>query len=98
MPFLRNRKIGIAKMILAMAQPWALSANKCERWNMPAERRFELIQDETETVTEASPKRPPIDIQGLMLALGALSKRALVALDNLFFLITIGSAFYLWLS
>ena len=60
-------------------------------------RKFEVVQDEPDT-----PPRIPIGekfaTDALMLALKGLSQRAIIAVDNLFTLLTVGSAFWLWLS
>ena len=59
---------------------------------------FEVV-GETETETRAS---PPADngvaARMLMLAMASLSQRAVVALADLFTLLTVGSAFWLWNS
>jgi len=58
---------------------------------------FQVVRDEMETE-----QKPPADngaaIRVLMLALGALSQRALVAVADLFTLLTVASAFWLWRS
>lgn len=58
---------------------------------------FRVITDDE---TTEQPPRPDtletIGINALMLGLGALSKRTLVALSNLFTLLTVTSAFALW--
>ena len=60
---------------------------------------FRIISDEDD------PKRPPsktdqaleaAGMQALMLGLGALSKRAVIALQSLFVLLATASAFILW--
>ena len=62
---------------------------------------FRIIGDD-ETQTQTSP--PPTDkfsqigIQTLMLGLSALSQRMVVGLSKLFTLLTVGSAFWLWMS
>lgn len=57
------------------------------------ERKFEIVKDD-------EPARPDHSaaIQAIMLGLKALSQRALIAIDNLFTLLTVGSGFWLWLS
>lgn len=50
------------------------------------------------TETEQSPQATPTHIIMLTLALKALSQRALVAATDLFSLLTISSAFWLWWS
>ena len=59
------------------------------------ERRFEVVSDEqaTQPASDSS-----ASITALMLSLKALSQRTLVALDNLFTLITVGLVFWLWKS
>lgn len=60
--------------------------------------RFEVVQDEA---TPSPPPRNPIaeaGIAALKLGLGALAQRALVALSNLFCLLTVGSVFWLFMS
>lgn len=59
---------------------------------------FRVITDDE---TEQSPKQDRLEkigINALMLGLGALSKRTLIALSNLFTLLTVISAFALWWS
>ena len=48
--------------------------------------------------TETEPQASGVHIAMLTLALKALSQRALVALADLFTLLTVGSAFWLWAS
>lgn len=64
-------------------------------------RNFQVVpeseDDETEISATAKPEREAA-VQMLILLLGTLSKRTLVALDNCFTLITVGSAFWLWSS
>lgn len=57
---------------------------------------FQVVRDETET--EQKPTDNGAAIRLLMLALGALSQRALVAVADLFTLLTVASAFWLWRS
>ena len=60
---------------------------------------FEVVG---ETETEARTPPPPADngaaIRLVMLALASLSQRAVIALADLFTLLTVGSAFWLWNS
>ena len=48
--------------------------------------------------TETEPQASNVQIAMLTLALKALSQRALVAIADLFTLLTVGSAFWLWAS
>ena len=48
--------------------------------------------------TETEPQASGVQIAMLTLALKALSQRALVAIADLFTLLTVGSAFWLWAS
>jgi len=52
--------------------------------------RFEVVDD------EISPPKPEPGSGLLLLAITSLSKRALVAAADLFCLLTVGSAFYIW--
>lgn len=64
-----------------------------------AERRFEVVQDTPDNGAEAPPSPSSgVATTALILALKALSQRALIAIDNLFTLATVGSAFWLWMS
>ena len=55
---------------------------------------FRIVpEDETDT---APAQESSLHINALMLALSALSQRALVALSKLFTLLTVASAFALW--
>lgn len=58
-----------------------------------AQRQFQVVPDEE---TEASPQPGAPAVAMLALALKALSQRALIALSNLFCLLTAASVFYLW--
>lgn len=66
--------------------------------------KFQLVEDQVEIVPPApspAPKTSAIDwgaLQLLGVALTALSQRAMVALASCFSLLTVGSAFYLWVS
>lgn len=61
-----------------------------------ARPQFEVVED--------TPEQPPAEraqaaaLSAIMLALKALSQRAIVALANLFTLLTVGSVFWLWLT
>ena len=57
--------------------------------------RFEVIEEPDST---PEPEESGLAFHGLMLALKALSQRALVAISNLFCLLTVGSAFWLSLT
>lgn len=68
-------------------------------------RPFQLVEDPAETPQLAAPASQPkqpfingVSVQMLSMALAALSQRALVALAACFTLLTVGSAFWLWLS
>ncbi len=65
-----------------------------------AERKFELVQEEdpAEAAGQASEaqKADPFWSDVLLLSLQALSKRTVVALSNLFCLLTVGSVFVLF--
>lgn len=69
-----------------------------------AERRFEVVDDTPEFPAQPPQPNPQQqraqarDISLLLLSLKALSQRALVALSSLFTLITVGSAFWLWMT
>jgi len=64
---------------------------------MAEAKRFELVQDD-----DPAPRDEPADAGRsadlLLLSLQALSKRALIALSDLFCLLTVGSAFWLCLT
>lgn len=61
----------------------------------------EIAHDEPAPSVAARPatqqQSSRVAIEMLQIALGALSQRMLVALASLFTLLTVGSAFYLWL-
>lgn len=57
-------------------------------------RKFELVE-EPETQIE-SPTTERIAHDAILLALKTLSQKTIVALSNLFCLLTVGSAFVLW--
>jgi len=72
-----------------------------------ASRPFELVVDQAEAPPQAPQAAPPqpkapalngVAIQMMMMALGALSQRAVIALAACFTLLTVGSAFWLWMS
>ena len=58
-----------------------------------ADRRFQVVEDSPEPVPDNSAATA-----ALMLALKALSQRALIALDNMFTLITVSLVFWLFKS
>ena len=57
---------------------------------MAAERKFEVVEE--------SDAPEPLAVSGVMLALRALSQRALVAAADLFCLLTVFGAWWLWWS
>ena len=60
---------------------------------------FRVISDDETEIAPPSPRESlsdTIGINALMIGLGALSKRTLVALAQLFTLLTVASAFALW--
>lgn len=66
-----------------------------------AESRLQVVgQEEAPDPFPVAPPKPPIGTrfagEAIALALSALSQRAIIALSNLFTLLTIGSAFWLW--
>ena len=69
-----------------------------------AQRQFQVVEDETApdysaAHTTSSPTEPSgAAVAVLMLSLKALSQRALIAVDNLFTLLTVFSAYWLWHS
>ena len=56
---------------------------------------FQVIEDD-EPSAAPQPQATPAQILMLQMALKALSQRALIAATDLFSLLTIGSAFWLW--
>jgi hypothetical protein len=67
-------------------------------------RAFEVVGDEDETIQGTGPVPSlgaavqGVAVSALMLALRTLSQRALVALADLFCLLTCASVFWLWLT
>jgi hypothetical protein len=63
-------------------------------------RKFEIVEDSEDSPSPATAGKtsPLADLgaQALYLGLQTLSKRTLVAIDNLFCLLTVFSAFFLW--
>ena len=60
---------------------------------------FRIIgPDEPSKPEEKTSLFADVGVQALMMGLGALSQRTIVALSRLFTLLTVGSAFWLWLS
>jgi hypothetical protein len=59
------------------------------------QRQFEVVEEIPDN--PPSPRGEQTAAYGLMLALKALSQRALTAIANLFMLATVGSAFLLWM-
>jgi len=57
--------------------------------------KFEVVQDDPPAAGTAA-ETPPRELGLLLLALKALSQRAIAALADLFFLATAASAWYLW--
>ena len=64
---------------------------------MAEPKRFELVQDDDQPET-ASPPASDRATDLLFLSLQALSKRTLIAISNLFCLLTVGSVFVLFYS
>lgn len=60
------------------------------------ERKFQIVEDEPEE--KSSTPLADLGAQALYLGLQTLGKRTLVAIDNLFCLLTVASAFWLWHS
>jgi hypothetical protein len=59
-------------------------------------RKFEIVEDPAQDEGQAPSTLSDLGAQALWLGLQTLSKRALIALDNLFCLLTVFSAFFLW--
>lgn len=65
-------------------------------------RNFEIVEDEPDTqpqpaTSQSAPRiGEKLALDVWVMAISALSKRALVALASLFTLLTVGSAFWLW--
>lgn len=49
-----------------------------------------------EEVEPPAPEKPPRELALLLLSLKALSQRAIAAISDLFFLLTVASCFWLW--
>ena len=64
----------------------------------PQQRRFEVVQDDEETGVGVAGRTQQAATQMLMMALAALSKRAVIALESMFTLITVGLVFWAALS
>lgn len=60
--------------------------------------RFEVVPEETDPPVADKPASSDHSTAVLFLALKALSQRALIALESLFTLLTVGSGFWLWMS
>ena len=54
-------------------------------------RQFQVVEEYPDT-----PEKTDAGTQALLLALKALSQRAIAAIADLFMLVTVGSAFWLW--
>ena len=66
---------------------------------MAALRQFEVVEDEEEAKPDrARAAANAAAVSGVALALHALSQRALAAISDLFMLVTIASAWWLWWS
>ena len=64
-----------------------------------AKPQFELVSEPDEVPEQARPPqadKPPRELGLLLIALKALSHRAIAAIADLFFLVSVGSAWYLW--
>jgi hypothetical protein len=59
---------------------------------------FQIISEDEEKKIKPDRVLESAGMQALMLGLGALSKRAVVALQSMFVLLATGSAFALWWS
>lgn len=62
-----------------------------------AARKFELVEDETDRPS-APTRAEAAGLNLIMMGLGALSQRAIAAVKDLFTLLSVGSAFWLWWS
>jgi hypothetical protein len=62
--------------------------------------KFEVVEDPDQPTPDQTPTSRSADLgtQALLLGLQTLSKRALIAIDNLFCLLTVFSVFWLCLS
>lgn len=58
--------------------------------------RFEIVEEPDQPATDTAAEKPPVEFGLLMLALKALSQRAIAAIADLFFLLTVASSFWLW--
>lgn len=56
--------------------------------------KFQVVEQVTDEPVEAKAEKVGLDL--LMLGLKAVSARALAAIADLFMLVTVGSAFWLW--
>lgn len=72
---------------------------------MAAERPRLLVVDESQELRDTEPVKPgpsdtivAVSAEAMMLALKALSQRAIAALAALFTLLTVGSVWWLWAS
>lgn len=63
---------------------------------MVASPRFEVVEEPDPP--QAGEPKTTAATQMLFIALKALSQRALIAIDNLFCLLTVGGVFWLWAS
>ena len=63
-------------------------------------RAFEIVDDDLLAGTSAAPQAPQrrADAGLLLLGLKTVSQRAIAAIADLFTLVTVGSAFWLWMS
>lgn len=61
-------------------------------------KRFEVVQEDDSLSPVPPSPSPGAAVGVLLLALKALSQRALVAIDNLFCLLTVFAVFWLWRS
>lgn len=64
-----------------------------------AERQFQVVDEDTPNpLPTKSPQPSNASLQILMLSLKVLSQRAVIALADLFTLMTVASVFWLWYS